>query len=233
MMKELNKIGTVSIVCSMMLITACSNSPQKPKESASRQQEIQACKNNLPASKKIKQDSIVLGCAGPSIIGRLMDHKTYACVVGSGAGFLLGESVAERKCEYLNLAAQLDGEIAHTNQLNSNFNSVLQEQESKLKRQQAEAKALTANTQTAASNQSALASLQKDLNSQLAKERNTLAQLQEEQQFKQETVNQAQAAHLEQAKTDRLTAEINTLRKNIEKLRVNNQALLNINSSLL
>lgn len=233
MMMRLNKIGTISVVCSMMFVAACSSSPQKPEESASRQQEIQACKDRLPASKKIRQDSIILGCAGPSIIGRLMDRKTYACVVGSGAGFLLGESIAERKCEYLNLTAQLDGEIAHTNQLNSNFGSVLADQESQLKRQQAEAKALTTNTQTASSNQAALTNLQKNLTNQLAKEKNTLAQLQEEQQFKQETVNQAQAAHLEQAKTDRLTAEINILRKNIEKLRVNNQALLHINNNLL
>lgn len=235
MMIKLNKLGTISVACSMLFITACTSNTHKPEESASHKQAIQACKDNLPASKKIKRDSITFGCLATLAFWKSIGQENPAaliCAAGGGAGFLLGESVAERKCEYLDLASQLDGEIAHTSKLNSTFGLFFLEQESNLKLQQAKAEALNSKTQQTATSKAALESLQKDLASQLEKEKYVLAQLQEERQFKQETINEAKTAHLEQAKTDQLLTEIKALLKNIKKLRENTQVLADINDNL-
>lgn len=235
MMMKPNKLGKISVVCGMLFITACTSNTQKPEESASRQQEIQSCKDNLPASKRIKRESITFGCLATLAFWKSIGQENPAaliCAAGGGAGFLLGESVAERKCEYLDLASQLDGEIAHAGKLNSTFGLFFLEQESNLKLQQAKAEALTSQTQQKTTNKTAQESLHKDLASQLEKEKYVLAQLQEERQFKQETINEAKAAHLEQAKTDQLLTEIKVLLKNIKKLRANTQILADINDSI-
>ncbi|WMP16592.1 hypothetical protein [Thiothrix lacustris] len=232
MIKKINHASKItSIILALSVSAGCSMNATKSTITPEQEKDIQACKTNLPSSKKIKKEAVTYGCLASLAFWKAIGQENPAalmCVAGGGAGFVLGDSVAERKCSYLNIANQLDGEIAHTSKTNGTFALFFIEQDLNLKLQQAQAEALLTAKEKASADKVALQKMQESLTEQLEKEQYLLTQMQEERQFKQETVNKAKQAKLEKEKIDMLTNEIKSLIDNIKKLRENNKSLRDI-----
>lgn len=233
---QLHKTAILIALCTVgILITGCSGNPTKPQPTPQQIAAIAQCKSSLPSNKRIKKESITYGCLATLGFWKAIGQDNPAamiCAAGGGTGFLLGESVAERKCEYLDLASQLDGEIANTSQVNTKFGFFFMEQDMKLKANKSQADALLKQNQQETATRLARQNLHQQLSGELEKENRLLTQLYAEHGFKQQTLNEAKAAQQDQQKTDQLKAEIDSLRKNIKKLRDNNHELEIINASL-
>lgn len=236
MIDQFHKPPTLISFCAIgILIAGCSTAPSKSQQTPQQIADIDQCKSSLPSNKRIKKESITYGCLATLGFWKAIGQENPAamiCAAGGGAGFLLGDSIAERKCEYLDIASQLDGEIAHTSQVNTKFGFFFMEQDMQLKVHKSQAGALLQQNKQAAETQLAQQNLHQQLSGELEQENRLLAQLYTEHGFKQQTLNKAIAAKQDQHKIDQLKTEIDTLRKNIKKLRENNQELKTINASL-
>lgn len=195
---------------------------------------IQMCKQNLPASDKIKLQAVSTGCIASFAVSKAIGSNNPApliCMAGGASGFLLGESIAERKCAYVTQADQLKGEIAHAKQMNTGFAMILAQQATELaafelmltglKQQQA--------AQTRKSQQQQ--ALEASLNEQIAKDQLIYQQVQEEFRFKQKTLAASKRLKPSSQEAD-LRAEIQALQKNLKQLQASHAKFTRLRQSL-
>lgn len=226
-------LSILSIVLFTSITAGCSSVPENTTEhSATDREKIAQCKLQIPDQDRVKKEAVssgcILGLAAWKAIGQ-NNPASLICMAGGGAGFLLGDSIAERKCHYITLEEQLDGEIAHASSMNSKFSIYLLQSKKDLALSQLQVDALVAQQKTGKANAVQQTTLKQTLSKQLEKERLTMKQVQAEYRFKQETQKQARQS---QDKANKLLAEIRMLQTNIHQLR-ETEAKLQENIELL
>jgi hypothetical protein len=225
------------VFCSS-LIVGCSALPEKVALTAEQAKSIEVCQVALPASKKIKKEAVTMGCLATLGFWKAIGQENpgaLMCVAGGASGFLLGKSIAERKCAYLTLADQVDGEISHTAKMNGMFPLFFQEQNMQVALIKAQAKGVLAQYQQGQADKKSLEKMHESLAKQLQKEKQFLVQVQENSQFKQETSLKAKpkSIGISEEKQAALSAEIRALIQHIRKLRENIESMDMVNLSLL
>ena len=221
----------VCVVLGVAFMSACSAPSKLTREQA---EQVEMCKSQLPLSKKIKLQSVTSGCMLSMAFNKMIGSNNPApmiCMAGGGAGLLFGESIAERKCGYMTLENQLDGEIAHAEKMNAGFSIVFAQQALDLKQYEMMASGLAAQK---ASDEKSLAekeAFRKQLDEQLAKEWDILKASREEVQFKTETLQKSKALARKE-KEEKLQEEIKALRSSIKTLQENTAKLARVKNSL-
>ena len=208
------------------ILAGCSTTgvlPPEQKRSAIEQEQIAQCKKNVPDQDRVQKEAVTTGCITTMVAWRAIGQNNPAaliCMVGGGTGFLLGESIAERKCAYLTEEERLNGEIAHASSMNSKFAIYSLQSKKDLALYEKQIKTLAAQRQAEAANSAEQEKLKQSLAKQLAKERQTIKQVQDEQRFKQATLQEARqkAKQASVEKADKLEAEIRILQKNIRQM---------------
>jgi len=214
------------------ILTACATTATIDEN---RAYAIQMCKQNLPVAQKIKLQSVSIGCMASLALSKAIGSNNPAsliCMAGGASGFLLGESIAERKCGYITQADQLNGEIAHTKQMNAGFAVVMAQQTTDLAAFELMVAGLRSQQTAAASQTTQKAQLEASLNTQIDNDRLVFKQVQEEFKFKQQTL--AASKPLKQkTKEDELLTEIRALEKNLKQLQASNAKFNRLRQNLL
>lgn len=199
-----------------------------------RSHKIQMCKQNLPASDKIKVQAASTGCIASFAFSKAIGSNNPApliCMAGGASGLLLGESIAERKCAYVTQADQLKGEIAHAKQMNTGFAIVLAQQATELA---AFESMLTGLQQQHAAQTNQLQqkqAVEANLTEQITKDQLLYKQLQDEFRFKQKTLADSKVLKQASQEADLLT-EIQALQKNMKQLQASNAKFNRLRQSL-
>ncbi|HPE60824.1 MAG: hypothetical protein KDI15_08490 [Thiothrix sp.] len=220
-----------SVLPGILLLTSCSSTPPATGDQAEK---IAMCKQQLPAARRIHTESVSMGCAASLAFNKMIGSNNptpLLCFAGGTSGYLLGESIAERKCSYLTLEQQLDGEIAHAQKMNSGFQIVFAQQAKDLARYQAQAAALADSKAEDAARRTQLEQLNHGLQNQLDQDSRLLQQTRDEFRFKQETLETTRSLQ-QQDKSDKLLTEIRALQTGIKSLQANNQKLLQVKDNL-
>ena len=134
---------SILVIVSAALMSACSTTSHLTEAQVAQ---IKMCKSQLPVSKRLQLESVSTGCIVSYPIKRMINDKDPSpllCLAGGASGFLLGESIAERKCAYLSKEQQLDGEIAHVEKLNQGMTTIFAQQSKDLKAFEGSAASLT------------------------------------------------------------------------------------------
>lgn len=229
-----NKLLALGLL-SVSMISACSTTSSTTKLTSEQQQQVQMCKQSVPASKKVKKEAVTWGCLATLAMWKSIGQENPAamiCAAGGGAGFLIGDSIAERKCEYLTLESQLDGEIAHAAKMNRSFGFYLIEQGLSLKLTKAQAEGVLKQYEDGKQDQKALAAAQETLKKQIGKEQELLATIQQERQYKYSTLVKARQDKLEEGNQEKLQIEIVALLDNIKNMQENTQVLTKLSHEL-
>ncbi len=232
-MRTTKKISGICLLIS--LLTACSTQQlvQKENITQAQSQKIQQCKDNTPSSQKIKKEAVAFSCIASLAFSRMIGQsnpKALICVAGGAAGFLFGNSVAERKCEYSVLNNQLEGELAHASKMKENFSPYLLNLENKLNKQSSQVAALTSLAEKGKADQSSVVFVQNKILKNLSKQRGMLKTLNQERMTKVETINMAQSRHRDIETIRKLQTEVRSLLKNIKKMQQNRLALSKLNN---
>ena len=223
-----------------------------------QKQQARQCRKHNPQSLKLQRHGSVAGCLSSLALTQLTGFKSSAALICSGgglAGYLIGRSVAERRCEYITLERQLDGEIQHLLEMNQRFELLLLEQKANLKLLNDKVNLLKQKQQLAQrkpqsdKDRTLIQTKEEDLSEQnsllehtvnrLDEERYMLDQLEIEQTFTQETLTQATQQGYSITESDRknrlniLRRNIALLKRNTKKLDKNNDALLKVNAVLM
>ena len=221
------------VVCIMACCaSACSSISSKHTKAQAEQ--INQCKAELPVSKKVKMQSVTSGCLMSVAVSKMTGSNNPApmlCLAGGTSGFLLGESIAERKCGYITLEEQLDGEISHAAKMNAGFSVVFMQQEMALKKHELSAAGLSTQKASDEQGQVALSAFEQKLVEQLKQDQALLANTQNEFRFKRETLEKSRKLK-QQEKEDKLLAEIRALQKSIKVLQENRLKLARLKNSL-
>lgn len=191
---------------------------------------IKQCTSNLPASKKIKLQAVSAGCVASLALSKALGQSNPAaliCMAGGAAGYMLGKSVAERKCGYISAEKQIQSELAHSRKVNANFANLLMEQQKNIRALDSKAADLLSEQQQGLNKRQELLQLQKQLKRTIAKESYLLQQFTEETQFKMQTINIIPKNNV--AIQNSLLTEIHSLQKSILKMRINQNTLEKIN----
>ncbi|MCB1622538.1 MAG: hypothetical protein KDI44_17580 [Thiothrix sp.] len=215
----------------ILLLTSCSTAPLTTGEQAEK---IAMCRQQLPAAQRIRTESVSMGCVASLAFNKMIGSNNptpLLCFAGGTSGFLLGESIAERKCTYLTLEQQLDGEITHAQKMNGGFQTVFAQQAKELAQYQAQAAALADSKAEDAARRTQLEQLSRGLQNQLEQDDQLLQQTRAEFRFKQETLEATRSLQ-QQDKHDRLLTEIRALQASIKNLQANNQKLLQVKDTL-
>ncbi|MFZ1386077.1 MAG: hypothetical protein WBP46_01865 [Thiolinea sp.] len=213
-------------------LTACSTTAPLDEQSANA---IQMCKRNLPVSDKLKLQSVSVGCMASMALSKAIGSNNpvpLICMAGGASGFLLGESIAERKCSYITQADQLNGEIAHAKKMNAGFVVVLAQQTTELSAFELMLTELRNQQLAAAAQVEQKAALEASLTEQVAKDQMILKQVQDEFRFKQKTLADTKRLN-QQAKANELLTEIQALQKNLKQLQETNAKFNRLRQDLL
>jgi hypothetical protein len=212
----------------LFFLTSCSQQP------VAKSDEVQACIDKLPNSKLLKKQAVTTGCLVSMAFWKAIGQDNpvaLVCVAGGGAGFLLGQSIAERKCSYRVLEEQLDGEIAHTEKVNMGFPILFAQKTTKLAEQETMVNTLLAQKKAGTASINNTNKVLKTIHEAAQRERELVQTLAKETNFKHKTLNESQ--RLKQAeKIQKLRKEIALLHKNIKKLREENLKLYRLENKL-
>lgn len=231
--------------CVGLILSSCTADVTLQGLTEQQKSQARQCRASTPQSKKIQRNGSVLGCLSSLALSRMAGFEqsaTLICASGGLAGYLIGHNVAERRCEYITLERQLDGEIRHLEQMNQRFELLLLEQQANLRLLDDTVKGLAEKQKQSQKHRFSQADLaQKDkLLSQvidrLVEERYVLDQLEVEQIFTEETLQKAQRqgdAISRKTEVKRLEQNLVLLKQNIAKVDSNNDALLKINTLLM
>lgn len=185
---------------------------------------IQMCKQNLPANDKIKLQAVSSGCIASFALSKAIGSNNPApliCMAGGTSGWLLGESIAERKCAYVTQSDQLKGEIAHAKQMNTSFAIVLAQQATELAAFELMLAGLQQQQVAQTSQLQQKQALETSLSDQITKDQQLYKQIQDEFRFKQKTL--ADSKVLKQTSEEgKLLIEIQALQKNLKQLQASN-----------
>lgn len=220
-MKKLSLIILVGLA-----LGSCATAPRYLTDEQAAK--VQACKSTLPSSKRLKIEAVSTGCMASFAFNRMINSKDPSpllCIAGGTTGFLLGESIAQRKCSYLTLQQQVDGEIAHAAKINAGMVQVFAQQAKDLALFGGLATSLSAQKASDEKQQQALSSFADSLNQQIRKEQVLLTTLRDEISFKRETLGKGQSLK-QQEKEDKLLEEINSLQESIARLQKNYSKLV-------
>jgi len=233
-MKAINRIFGICVIS--IFATACSSkqvsSVNDQDITQAQKQKIEQCKENTPSSKKIKKEAVAFSCIASLAISRLVgrhDHKALICVAGGAAGYLIGSSVAERKCEYSVKDNQLEGELSHAHDMKKKFATYMAVLESKHKQQSGQVKALSALGAQGKADQSSIIYVQNKVLKNLNKQRAMLKLLNEERMTKNNTIDMAQSRYTDIETIRKLQTEVKSLLDNIKKMHQNSIALSKLN----
>ena len=214
------------------ILTGCSNQVSPGNDlTIAEKNSIQQCINNLPASKKIKLQAVSTSCITTFAISKAIGQNNPAaliCMAGGTAGFMLGKSVAERKCSYISAEKQIQSELTHAKKINSNFSNLFIEQEKNIRGLDARAVYLLNQQHQGHNKQQELLQLQQQLKKSIAKENTLLQQLTEDVQIKSQTINIASKKSTRDNQENLLT-EVKSLQKSILRMRTNQNTLKKIN----
>lgn len=215
------------LLSSLFILSACSQQTA-PTEG------VQACLDKLPNSKLIKKQAVTTGCLLTAGFWKAIGQDNPAslvCMAGGGSGFLLGKSVAERKCSYRIIGDQIDGEIAHAQKVNLGFSMLLIEKAQNLATQEATVASLLAQHKAGQANLVYTKTVKQDIAEAAKSERQLVNTLMKEAAFKRKTLNESRRLN-KKDKTDSLQKEVILLTKNIKTLRKANIKLYRLENQL-
>lgn len=219
-MRTVNKTFTWALVYSGLLVGCATVAPVDEQ----RAQAIQACKQKIPAAEKIQVQSVSMGCMASMAFSKAIGSNNPApliCMAGGASGFLLGESITERKCNYATQAEQLDGELAHAKKMNAGFAIVLAQKSTELSALELMAQGLKQQQAAASAQTEQSKHLEASINADIADNQTLLKQARDEFKFKQQTLAASKGLK-QQATEDELLAEIRALQKNLKQLQESN-----------
>jgi hypothetical protein len=222
-----NKPDFLLAIIVTLLITACS-SQKVPSKS------VQACLDELPNSQLIKQQAVTTSCLVTAGLWKSIGQDNPAsliCLAGGGAGFLLGKSIAERKCHYHIAEEQIKGEITHAQKVNLGFSFLFLQKSESLLKQKLVVSSLVAQHKERNINLVYLNSAKKEMAAVTRSERKLVNILLKEMAFKQNTLKISRRLN----KKDQATAlkkEIMLLNKNIKLFRKENLKLFRLENKL-
>lgn len=235
-MRITKNISGITLLLSLLSVVAgCSSQQLVQKEGITQVQkeQIQQCRDNTPSSQKIKKESVAFSCIASLAFSRLIGQhnpKALICVAGGAAGFLFGNSVAERKCEYSVLDNQLEGELAHASGMQKKFKTYLSDLGSKLDKQSAQVTALSTLAKQGKADQSSVVYVQNKILKNLSKQRGLLKNLTQERITKVDTIKIAQSRHKNIETIRKLQNEVRSLLQNIKKMKQNRLAITKLNN---
>jgi hypothetical protein len=223
------------LLTSLLVVSCTSQQVADDKLSVQQKQKIEQCKSNTSSSKKIKREAVTTGCLASLVFWKAIGQDNPAaliCAAGGAAGFLIGSSVAERKCEYAVKENQVDGEIRHAASMNQKFALFFIEQEANLLKQKKIVESLIAKVRKNGAERSSIKAVQSSLKTDLIKEKALLADLMKESSMKQETLILAKNNSTSNNKdvVKKLLDEIKALRRNISKMKRNSSELARLNT---
>ena len=222
-----NKPNFLLAIIATLVITACS-SQEAPSKS------VQACLDELPNSQLIKQQAVTTGCVVTAALWKAIGQDNPAslvCLAGGGAGFLIGKSIAERKCHYRIAEEQIEGEIAHAKKVNLGFTMLFLQTSESLLTKKAIVSSLVSQHKARNINLVYLNSKKKEIATAVQNERKLISILQKEVAFKNKTLAISRRLN-KKDKTTTLKKEIILLNKNIKLLRKENLKLLRLENQL-
>lgn len=199
---------------------------------------ISGCASNEPMDDQTqtKSEGTVVGTLLGGALGYAIDGKHGAAIgglLGAGAGYVVGNEVAKRKKQYANNEDFLDGEIAYVSKYNKNaaqYNSRLAKRIKKLNGRVASLKSWYKKGKLG---QSELRKERKNVQAQLEKSRQLLADMKKEYKVNLGIIaQQKKSANSEDPSIRRLENEVATLRRNIANLEKNTQQLASIDERL-
>ncbi len=179
-----NKPNFLLAIIATLVITACS-SQEAPSKS------VQACLDELPNSQLIKQQAVTTGCVVTAALWKAIGQDNPAslvCLAGGGAGFLIGKSIAERKCHYRIAEEQIEGEIAHAKKVNLGFTMLFLQTSESLLTKKAIVSSLVSQHKARNINLVYLNSKKKEIATAVQNERKLISILQKEVAFKNKTL---------------------------------------------
>ncbi len=212
----------------LFAFSACTTQQQVSSES------VQACVAKLPNSQLIKKQAITTGCIVSAVIWKttgIGSPTVLVCLAGGGAGYLLGKSIAERKCSYRLEGDQINKEISHIESINRNFPVLYTDKAKQLVKQQATVSSLLAKHKEGKAKLAAINAVKKEISSAAETERYLVGMLNKDLVFK--TASLARSRLLNKTNnTKKLQKEIALLQKNIRILREENKKLYRLESQL-
>ena len=226
----MNFNANTSLLVGVMLFTlsACTTQQQVPSES------VQACVDKLPNSQLIKKQAVTTGCIVSAAIWKatgIGNPTVLICLAGGGAGYLIGKSVAERKCGYRIAGKQLASEIAHIQRINRNFPVLFMGKSKQLATQQAMVASLLTRRNEGKAKLAFISAVKKKIIEAIKNERYLVSSLSQEASFKASIL--ATSMQLNNTdKTKSLQKEIALLHKNIRLLREENKKLYLLENKL-
>jgi hypothetical protein len=209
------------------LLSACSS-----QEKASER--VQVCLDKLSNSQLVKKQAITTSCIVTAGLWKAIGQDNPAsliCLAGGGAGFLIGSSIAERKCHYRIAEEQLDGEISHAKKVNFGFNMLFLQKSEQIMLQTMTVESLKAQHKEGQASLVYLKSVKEDTAKITKKERQLVNTLKKEVAFKNATLNKSKQLNKKE-KIKSLRKEIILLNKNINLLRKENQKLYRLENQL-
>lgn len=211
----------------LIVLSACS-SQEKTSES------VQVCLDKLPNSQLVKKQGVTTSCMVTAALWKAIGQDNPAslvCLAGGGAGFLIGSSIAERKCHYRIAEEQLDGEISHAKKVNFGFNMLFLQKSEQIMMQKMTIESLKAQHKEGQASLVYLNGVKKDTAKITQQERRLVNRLKKEIAFKNKTLNSSKRLNKKE-KIEHLRKEIILLNKNINLLRKENQKLYRLENQL-
>ncbi len=188
-MKLIKVLSTLFIIC--IAAVGCTADVTIQDLTHKQKQQVRSCRANNPNSQRIRKEGSVIGCLSSlalSNVAGFRDSATLMCAAGGLAGYLIGNNLTERKCEYATLERQLDSEIEHITRMNNRFGLLLKEQALNIQQMEEQSARLLAEKKHGTIDTKELDNIAQKIIVRLGKEQYIIEKLEQEYQYKLDTI---------------------------------------------